>query len=68
MAHQNAKLSDADVAAVVKLARHRDALKAQIARLSNANIAAAAGVHVRTIDRITAERGWLDVPRAEDEA
>lgn len=54
----HAKLTEDDVRLVRELVDERDRHKAIAAALTNRKIADKFGVHVRTIDRITAGNGW----------
>lgn len=54
----HAKLNEDDVRLVRQLVDERERHKAIAAELTNRKIAEKFGVHVRTIDRITAGNGW----------
>ena len=56
-----AKLTEADVRLVLKAIEERDRLKRELAQLTNAALAEKFGVHVRTIDRISAGEAWIHV-------
>ena len=54
----HAKLDEAKVRKVLRLVRIREAWRRRAARITNARIARDLGVHVNTIDRITAGESW----------
>lgn len=53
-----AKLDEAAVALIRQLIAERDELKRQASELTNAKLAEKFGVHVRSIDRISAGESW----------
>jgi len=54
----HAKLTEDDVVLIRQLAEERDRLRAEASQLTNAKLAEKWGVHVRTIDKITAGEHW----------
>ena len=56
-----AKLNEEDVRHIRLLIEHRESLKRQAAAISNKRIAEKFGVHLRTIDKISAGHGWTHV-------
>jgi hypothetical protein len=58
----HAKLTEADVEQIRALVTHRERLIREARTLRNADIAEKMGVHVRTIDKITAGYTWTHVP------
>lgn len=52
------KLNEDDVRLIRGLVEHREYEKKKLAELTNAKIAEKFGVHIRTIDRITAGENW----------
>ena len=58
---KHAKLCEDDVRLINGLIEHRDSLKKELKQLTNASIAEKFGVHVRTIDRISAGENWTHV-------
>lgn len=57
----HAKLTESDVSLIWQLIEHREQLKREAAQLTNAKIAEKFGVHVRTIDRVSAGENWTHV-------
>ena len=57
----HAKLRDDDVRQIRAMVNHREQLKRQASAMTNARIAQQYGVHVRTIDRITAGDAWTHI-------
>ena len=53
-----AKLTEQDIQLIRELVEERERLKAQARALTNARIAEKFGVHVRTVDRVTAGETW----------
>ena len=53
-----AKLDESDIPMIRQLIAERDRLKREAAQLTNARIAEKFGVHVRTIDRVSAGENW----------
>jgi transposase len=58
----HAKLTETDVEQIRELVAHRDGLIREARTLRNADIAEKFGVHLRTIDKITAGYAWTHVP------
>ena len=54
----HAKLTETDVRLVLDAVAEREKLRSQARTLSNKALAERLGVHVRTIDRITAGENW----------
>lgn len=57
----HSKLTDGDVRLIRQFVAERDRLKSQLKEMSNARLAAKFDVHVRTIDRVTANENWTHV-------
>ena len=57
----HAKLDEEDVKHIRLLIGHRDELRRQAAAISNKHIADKFGVHLRTIEKISAGHGWSHV-------
>lgn len=55
------KLTEDDVLIIRGIVDYREGLKAEISELTNAKIAEKFDIHVRTIDRITADESWTHV-------
>jgi len=53
-----AKLDESDITVIRELVSEREYHKRQASHLTNAKIAEKFGVHVRTIDRVTAGENW----------
>ena len=60
--HYRAVLDESDVALIRQAVAERERLRAEARLLSNAALADKFGVHIRTIDRITAGENWSHVP------
>ena len=56
-----AKLTNDDVLLIRQLVHDREMTKKQLSKITNRHIADKFGVHVRTIERITAGSGWCHV-------
>lgn len=54
----HAKLDEDKVRLILSAVEKRNNLKAQLAKLSNQALADDLGVHVRTVDRVTAGENW----------
>jgi hypothetical protein len=54
----HAKLHEDDVRLILQIVQEREEMKQQLKWMTNASIARKFGVHVRTIDRITAGENW----------
>lgn len=54
----HAKLDEDKVRLILGAVKERENLKQQLANLSNKSLAEYLGVHVRTIDRVTAGENW----------
>ena len=57
----HAKLDEDKVREILAIVERRNALKHELATLTNAKIAAMYGVHVRTVDRVTAGENWTHI-------
>jgi hypothetical protein len=62
----HAKLNETQVITIRNAVAYREQLKAELATMTNAKLAAQYGVHVRTIDRVTAGDGWAHVCAVTD--
>lgn len=55
------KLTEDDVRLILAVVDERERIKQQLRQMTNAKLAEKFGVHVRTIDRVTACGGWAHV-------
>lgn len=53
-----AKLDESDILLIREIVSERNKLKQQLRQMSNKSIAEKFGVHIRTIDRVTAGYSW----------